>query len=383
MKRNWIISIVTSIILVAAGVSGYFYIKDSIPAQLSEASALVQTGNDQKEEKPQSKALKDIISESQKKVVQIKLANGTQGSGFLYNDKGDVLTNAHVVANAKEVTVITSDSKELEGKVIGISTETDVAVIRVPGLEGKEPLEIATEDNVQVLDPVLALGSPLGLQNTVTRGEISGLDRNFEIDTFKYEGLYQISAPISAGNSGGPLIDSETGKVIGINSAKLDKESIGFSIPITDVLPLVKRWSESPMKSLPEFPHMADGGNADSAEVPIDQATYVVEYFYDSISKGDFVTAYSLLGSSRQSSTSYEEFRDGYSNTLSVTVDELIPEDNGKNVTVTAYITVEETVNGEVKPKKYKVTYVVGKENERAKLISGSGEELLPNKNGE
>ncbi|WP_085507770.1 S1C family serine protease [Thalassobacillus devorans] len=377
MNRKWLISIILSVIIAGGGVSGVIYLQDVMPAKLDEASALVETGNnEQSDEEPVTKEEEEIIEESQDRVFQITASNGEQGSGFLYNEKGDLLTNAHVVANTREVTVTTSDSKELPGEVIGISTNTDVAVVRVPALNESDPLPIERENKAEMLDNVLALGSPLGLQNTVTTGEITGLDREFDIAPFEYRGLYQISAPIQPGNSGGPLIDAETGHVIGINSAKLDKEGIGFSIPLPDILDLVERWSESPMESLPEIQDTVGGPGEGYNTTPVDQATYIVEYFYESINQGDFVTAYSLIGSSWQGDNSYENFRQGYSNTLSVKVDDLIPKQSGKNVQVTAFITVEENIGGEVNIKKYKLNYIVGVENDQIKILSGKGEEV-------
>ncbi|KHE71533.1 S1C family serine protease, partial [Halobacillus sp. BBL2006] len=320
---------------------------------------------------------KEIIYESQKLVVQIERGDGSIGSGFLYNNQGDVITNAHVVSNASKVKVITADSKEMNGNVIGVSRDTDVAVVRVPGLKGKEPLPIEAEDDTELLDEVLAMGSPLGLQNTVTRGEISGLNRNLDIEPFEYKDVYQISAPISPGNSGGPLIDGNTGEVIGINSAKLGKESIGFSIPIADVLPMIKNWTTEPMKSLPDFPELAeDQPQSPVTGTPAEQASYLVQYFYDSINQGDFVTAYSLLSSSQQEQMSFEEFRSGYYNTLSVTIDNLVADPQEDDVEVTVFLTAEETKDGEVKVKKYKVTYPVKFENKSLKIFKGNGEEL-------
>lgn len=113
--------------------------------------------------------------------------------------------------------------EEYKGTVIGIGDETDVAVVRVPDLKKVKPLIIA-KSKAETGDEILALGSPLGLENTVTTGIISGLGRSFEIAPYIYSNLYQISAPITHGNSGGPLISAETGEVIGINSAVVEQE---------------------------------------------------------------------------------------------------------------------------------------------------------------
>ncbi|UOQ43284.1 S1C family serine protease [Halobacillus salinarum] len=376
MNRSWIVSLVLTIFILGAGVAGSLYFMHTVPDKLAAEAVLDEPTEDGKGEEKVPKT-KDIIFQSQKKVVQIKLDDGTIGSGFLYNKKGDIITNAHVVANHKKVTVITVDSKKLTGNVIGTSPDTDVAVVRVPGLKGKDPLPLQTEEKAELLDQVLALGSPLGLQNTVTSGEVSGLNRSFNLKPFKYENVYQISAPISPGNSGGPLIEEKTGEVIGINSAKLGKENIGFSIPIVEVLSLVKNWSETPMKSLPQFPELASGtSDQPEASSPAEEATYLVQYFYTSINQGDFVTAYSLIGSEWQSTKSYEEFRAGYNNTLSVSIDNIIADPKDDHVEVTAFITAEETKQGEVNTKKYKVKYPVGNENNQMKILLGKGEAL-------
>ncbi|GGA72676.1 S1C family serine protease [Ornithinibacillus halotolerans] len=255
MNKRWIISIILTLFICAAGVAGMFLIKGHLSDKLDQPSTIladanIETNDTIIENEDESLALKDIIQQAQKKVVKIETMDGSIGSGFLYNDMGDVITNAHVVSGVKEVTIITSDELFFTGTVIGISTDIDIALIRVDGMRGMEPLQIRTE-KAELGDEVLALGSPLGLENTVTTGIISGLNRDLEIEQYFYEGLYQISAPIAPGNSGGPLLHSETGEVIGINSAASDIGTIGFSIPIMNVLSLIKSWSETPMTNLP------------------------------------------------------------------------------------------------------------------------------------
>lgn len=194
-----------------------------------------------------AKDLKSVISENQQRVVLI-VADGYEGemfgSGFLYNERGDIVTNAHVVEGADTVTVKMADSTYYEGTVIGIGGETDIALVRVPELAGTKPMKIKRA-KAEVGDEVIAFGSPLGLENTVTTGIISGVDRDFDLDPYMYEDAYQISAPIAPGNSGGPLVSKETGEVIGINSAGADQGSIGFSIPIVDVKPMLDSWANS------------------------------------------------------------------------------------------------------------------------------------------
>lgn len=255
MNKSWIVSIAITIVIILAGIIGMVIMHNQIPKNLNKPSTILasETENFKVNEDNidgNAKELKEIIQESQKKVVKIELTNGSIGSGFLYNDKGDIVTNAHVVEGVKKVNVTTYNERMYNGVVIGISKNIDVAVVRVEGLQSTQPLKIQME-KAEIGDEVLALGSPLGLDNTVTNGIISGIDRDLDLPPYHYENLYQISAPIAPGNSGGPLLDSKTGKVLGINSAASDEGNIGFSIPITDVLSLIEGWSASPMSTLP------------------------------------------------------------------------------------------------------------------------------------
>ncbi|MBE4909650.1 trypsin-like peptidase domain-containing protein [Bacillus luteolus] len=375
MKGKWIVSIVTSVIIWGAGIFAFLTIQDSIPQKLTASSQLIVNEGSKKKEDSGKRELKEIIYDSQKLVVKVELDDGSIGSGFLYNNKGDVITNAHVAANATNVRITTADSKGYEGTVIGISGETDIALIRVPGLAGIEPLPIAKERKAEIGDEVLALGTPLGFQNTVTTGIISGVNRDLDIEPFHYEDVYQISAPIARGNSGGPLIDRKTGEVIGINSAGIIEGVIGFSIPISSIIAMIEEWSESPMVELPSI-DLGIEGMAIEEISDEDIAGYVVTYFYESINYGDYLTAYAALGSNWQTETSYEDFRTGYINTLAVQIDELTATQTGKNMTVTVLITADERVNGEIVQQSYRVDYEVGYENDQLKILSGQGEKL-------
>src|SRR4051812_15968172 len=115
MNKRWLISIVITLVLVCVGIFGVFFIKGHMSNKLDEPSTILAEGSvlpektDETNVEVESKEVKDIIKEAQKKVVKIELANGSIGSGFLYNDMGDIITNAHVVSGVKEVTIITSD----------------------------------------------------------------------------------------------------------------------------------------------------------------------------------------------------------------------------------------------------------------------------------
>ncbi|MFX3631314.1 MAG: S1C family serine protease [Candidatus Pristimantibacillus sp.] len=374
MRKGTWISIITSAMVLCGGMGAALAIRSEVPKQLT-GSPLLADGNEVGVIMPRS--LKDIIYETQKLVVMIETDDGTQGSGFLYNDQGDLITNAHVVAGVKKVHIKTADARELDGEVIGISSEIDVAVIRVAGLAGTKPLTMVRDEKGEVGDDVIAVGSPLGFQNTVTTGIISGVNRSFEIEPYKYTDLYQISAPIAPGNSGGPLVNKKTGEVLGINSAGIEEGAIGFSIPIVNVLAMAEEWSSNPMDTLPEAPYH-DANGIDQEDVPItDYASYLVTHFYDSLNNADYVYAYSLLGGNWKLGTSYEKFREGYLQTRNVVIDDMHVTEKGTDAaSVTAVLSVDERADGEYKLSKYQVIYEVGYENDQLKLISGKGKAI-------
>lgn len=258
--------------------------------------------------------LKSIIHEAEKSVIQIEGHNEHQtitGSGFLYNDKGDIITNAHVIEHAEAIYVKTANARFYPAAVIGISEVTDIAVIRVPQLANGDPLPLS-EEVAEIGDEVIALGSPHGFQNTVTLGIISGTERNFEVDGYNYSNAYQISAQITHGNSGGPLIHRETGEIIGINSVGTQDGLIGFSIPVHEVIDEVKDWSNQAKNDELNFASITDIVNTINEEQGLEDAIYLTEYFWDSIAIRDYISAYSLLGSGLQQSASYSDFRNRY-----------------------------------------------------------------------
>ncbi len=155
------------------------------------------------------------------------------GSGFIISPNGVVVTNAHVIEGASQVTVTLKDGKVLKGKVLGIDKITDVAVVKIDA----KNLPTVTLGNSENLVPgqwAIAIGNPLGLDNTVTVGIISALDRSSrEVGVRdKRVRFIQTDAAINPGNSGGPLLNAQ-GEVIGINTAiRADAQGLGFAIPI-------------------------------------------------------------------------------------------------------------------------------------------------------
>jgi len=155
------------------------------------------------------------------------------GSGVIVDPSGIVLTNAHVVERATEIEVVTAEGKKHKAKVAGVDKRTDLAVLRLQGTGAPYPAAtLGNSDQMKVGDWVLAIGSPFGLQQTVTAGIISAKGRS--IGQGPFDDFLQTDAAINPGNSGGPLVNM-AGEVIGINSAILSRSGgnvgIGFSIP--------------------------------------------------------------------------------------------------------------------------------------------------------
>lgn len=169
-------------------------------------------------------------------VVQIETNQGL-GSGFIYDDEGHILTAAHVVSGAGDtVTVRLADGTTRTGTVVGSDVSTDVAVVKVElsGTKAK-PASLATGESLQVGQTAVAIGSPFGLDQTVTSGIVSAVDRAMQTTNGAID-MVQTDAPINPGNSGGPLADLQ-GRVIGINdqieSSSGSSSGVGFAIPIT------------------------------------------------------------------------------------------------------------------------------------------------------
>jgi putative serine protease PepD len=191
-------------------------------------------------------------------VVHIKVSGSGQqatGSGFVLDDDGHVVTNNHVVelaAESGDITVLTAEEEEREASIVGRSPSYDLAVLEMEP-KGLRPASVGSSGRLRVGEPVVAIGSPLGLTSTVTTGIVSALDRPVTAGgtgESSYMSAIQTDAAINPGNSGGPLVNMH-GQVIGINSAivtlgsSLGGESgsigLGFAIPIDQVRRTVRQ----------------------------------------------------------------------------------------------------------------------------------------------
>ncbi|MFE4781350.1 S1C family serine protease [Streptomyces sp. NPDC056716] len=215
---------------------------------------LPQAGKESAERAPDSVA--GIAARTLPSVVTLHVSGGAEsgtGTGFVLDGSGHILTNNHVVepaGDSGEITVTFNSGDTAKAEVVGSDGGYDLAVVKVSGVKGLRPAPLGNSDNVQVGDPVVAIGAPFDLSGTVTSGIISAKDRPItaggESDgtDISYVDALQTDAPINPGNSGGPLLDSQ-GRVIGINSAIRSAGSgsepdggqagsigLGFAIPI-------------------------------------------------------------------------------------------------------------------------------------------------------
>ncbi|TFJ94482.1 S1C family serine protease [Lentibacillus salicampi] len=372
--------IIVSVLLVAAGMI-IWYVMYNV-WQSNPVSVNNPTIN-KVESNTGSLDLKSIIHNAEKSVVQIEGQNDEKtitGSGFLFNEKGDIMTNAHVVKEADVINVRTANGHIYPAAVVGTGENTDIAVIRVQQLANQNTLTIEKGIKAEIGDEVIALGSPHGFQNTVTLGIVSGTERNFSVDGFNYENVYQISAQITDGNSGGPLINRGTGNVIGINSVGTNDGTIGFSIPASEIYEQATTWSNEAQNDELDYKRADDISASDDPEQLTEDAEYVADYFFESISIRDYVGAYTLLGSAMQSANTYSDFREDYVQYNNLDYSELsstVTEDEQVKTTVT--ITAETKSPDEKETKQDSMTYqlTIGHENDQLKIldISKSGKD--------
>jgi S1-C subfamily serine protease len=164
--------------------------------------------------------------------VEISWSDSAGGAGFVIDNDGHIVTNAHVVEDARALTVIFHDGYEASAHIVGTDTRVDLAVIKVDVARHRlKPVSFGDSDALVVGEAVVAIGNPHGLDATLTRGIISGLNRRLEFDDgTTMEGAIQTDAALASGNSGGPLLN-QAGEVIGVNTAGYRGTALGFAIP--------------------------------------------------------------------------------------------------------------------------------------------------------
>jgi S1-C subfamily serine protease len=191
------------------------------------------------------KALPSVVTISTVQVVEelfrVHPVQG-MGSGVVVHPDGFIATNNHVVANSHQLRVMTTDGRNLEGRVVGTDASSDVAVVKVDD-KTLPVAEMADAEELKIGQTVVAIGNPFGFflgGPTVTRGVVSAIHRDISLEDDIFEDLIQTDAAINPGNSGGPLVDLH-GHVVGLNTAMIPfAQGIGFAIPSTTVKKVVE-----------------------------------------------------------------------------------------------------------------------------------------------
>jgi S1-C subfamily serine protease len=175
----------------------------------------------------------------------MEIPQGT-GSGFLWDDKGHIVTNFHVIYEADEIEVKIQNGKSYDASIVGADPDHDLAVLQINAMNlNIPPLMIGRSNDLRVGQKVLAIGNPFGLDSTLTTGIISALDRTIQSMTKRYiHDVIQTDATINPGNSGGPLLDS-FGRLIGVNTAIKSLSGtysgVGFAVPVDTVNRIVTK----------------------------------------------------------------------------------------------------------------------------------------------
>lgn len=259
MQHKRILTAVVAVILIAGGVFGGFKLRDTFFSPTGTYQGTTNQLEEPKKSESISSARNTAVVQAAKKVspavvgITTKVYNRDMfnrkvlvgegvGSGVIFDKAGYIVTNNHVVGTAKTVIVSLADGQSTEGTVVGRDAKTDLAVVKI-NMDNLPVAEFGDSDSLQVGEPAIAIGNPLGLefQGTVTVGVISSLNRTIGAEGQSMK-LIQTDAAINPGNSGGALVDAD-GKVIGINSAKISQEGVeglGFAIPINAARPILQ-----------------------------------------------------------------------------------------------------------------------------------------------
>ncbi|OGL46658.1 MAG: hypothetical protein A2W05_02140 [Candidatus Schekmanbacteria bacterium RBG_16_38_10] len=182
------------------------------------------------------------INEDINNITEDKPNKNNLGTGFIIDTDGYILTNNHVIANAEEFKVSLENGREYEGRVIGKDFKTDLALVKIEKAENLAVPKLGNSDKLEVGEWVMAIGSPVGLGQTVTAGIVSAKKRSIGVGP--YDNFIQTDVPINAGSSGGPLINMD-GEIVGINTLRLNGlQGIGFAIPINMTKDIIRQLKE-------------------------------------------------------------------------------------------------------------------------------------------
>ncbi len=255
--QPWIALLILVVLAVAAcsfpatGVIGVnSKVEETGPGQIDSTAPMPVLSSALTNDSSLQTLLVNVYQQANPSVVYIIVSSTSSGSGFVYNQDGYIVTNHHVALAGSSYEVVFASGERLAAKPIGADADSDLAVIKVDQLpEGVAPLTLASADNLQVGQFVVAIGNPFGEQGSMSLGIISGLGRSLPSQrerasgsTYSLPQVIQTDAPINPGNSGGPLLNLD-GQVVGINAAIASatgaNSGVGFSIPVDAVRQIV------------------------------------------------------------------------------------------------------------------------------------------------
>ncbi len=245
-KWRGVVALVGALVLIAAAtVAGYSWGRSAAPppaVSLPESGSPGPGGSSSAPAILSEEPAADVAAALAPSVVQIESPGGL-GSGVIYDDAGHILTAAHVIEGATRVRVRLSDGSRVEGTVVGTDPASDVGVVSIDHRR-LVPAPLAVGEPLRVGQLAIALGSPYGLEGTVTAGVVSAVNRSVTGVDGSVRSMIQTDAPINPGNSGGPLVD-RNGRVIGINDSIFSRsggnEGVGFAIPIDQAKSIADR----------------------------------------------------------------------------------------------------------------------------------------------
>jgi serine protease Do len=290
--RSQVVAVLLAAALIGAVVGGggsYLVLRASGALDAATAAPAARGGDTVSIESDQSTVI-NAVNHVSPAVVQIVASQtagpGVVGSGIVYDQRGWILTNKHVVEGATEILVRFEDGREAKGSTYGLDTLTDLAIVKTDGLDGLSVAPLGVSASLQVGELAIAIGSPGGTNypGSVTTGIISALGRDLSVagsssgSTASLHNLIQTDATINVGNSGGPLVDA-SGRVVGIATAQSDvAPGIGFAIPIDIAKPIMQQALAGEKLSRPFIGvsyDMIDRGLKDQYNLPLDQGAWV------------------------------------------------------------------------------------------------------------
>ncbi len=285
--------LITSLVASVIGAGGTYLALRASGALESHQAALAGVNAQNVTIESDSSTVIAAVNKVSPAVVQIVANDGAGntyvGAGIIYDVRGWILTNKHVVAGAKTITIRLQDDRRVAGKTYGVDTLTDLAIVKIDGVYDIKSAPLGDSSSLQVGQMAIAIGSPLGLAypNSSTEGIVSALGRDISVagDTpatansvTGLHGLIQTDAAINPGNSGGPLIDA-SGRVVGITTASDQTATgIGFAIPINIAKPIMQQALAGEKLSRPFIGvayYLIDRGLATDYNLPLQNGAWV------------------------------------------------------------------------------------------------------------